>query len=407
MVKLFSHPDSAEGYQIRDFLNRSVVEFHFIPLYGEDSLRECNINVGDKLPVVELPDGQRLYCPAIQELGEKLGFVKPAQHKEYDLTIYGAGPAGLSAAVYAASEGLKVALIEKLAIGGQAGTSSLIENYIGFPKGIRGAELAEKARQQAVKFGAEILLLREGIKGEYRDGKITGTLTDGNTIRAKANICATGVEYQRLNVEHENEFLYKGFYYGAGSSEARMCGNEHVFVVGGGNSAGQAVLNFALHAKKVTMLVRGEALAETLSQYLIDRIKKHHNIEVLYCAELIGVAGDHFLREVTVQFNKEQVKKFKASKVFVCIGGTPNIEWAKNIGIICKDNYLVTGPDLYKNNKFPDNWPLDRHPYYLETNIPGSFAAGDVRYGSVKRVAAAVGEGAMAVTFVHKYLSEL
>jgi thioredoxin reductase (NADPH) len=407
MIKLFSHPDSAEGYQIRDFLNRSVVEFSFIQLDGEDSLRECAINADDKLPVVELPDGHRLYCPTLQELGDHLGFVKPVQCREYDLSIYGAGPAGLSAAVYAASEGLKVALVEKLAIGGQAGTSSLIENYIGFPKGIRGAELAEKARQQAVKFGAEILLLREGVRGEYKDGKIIGTLTDGNTISAKANICATGVEYQRLNVEGENDFLFKGFYYGAGSSEARMCGNEHVFVVGGGNSAGQAVLNFAHHAKKVTMLVRGGALRDTMSQYLYDRIKKHDNIEILYRAQLIGLEGDHLLKKITVQFDDGRTKKYDASKVFVCIGGTPNTEWATNMGIICKDSYLVTGPDLYKNSKLPDTWTLNRHPYYLETNLPGTFAAGDVRYGSVKRVAAAVGEGAMAVTFVHKYLSEL
>ncbi len=407
MVKLYSYPDSADGYQIRDFLSRSVVEYHYVQIHSNNGLQQAGISENEKLPVVELPDGHRLYDPTLQDLANHLGLVKPMQQKEYDLSIFGAGPAGLSAAVYAASEGLKVALIEKLAVGGQAGTSSLIENYMGFPKGIRGAELAEKARQQAVKFGAEILLLREGIRGEFIDGKAIGYFADGNTILSKANICATGIDYQRLNIENEQQFLYKGLYYGAGASEALMCRNEHVFVVGGGNSAGQAVLNFSAHARKVTMLVRGGALSETLSQYLIDRIVTRKNIEVLYHSEVTAMHGNNTLEQITVTTNKEQVQKYSTTKLFVCIGGKPRTQWAKDIGIICKDDYLVTGPDLMINNQLPASWTPSRQPYYLETSIPGSFAAGDVRYGAVKRVAAAVGEGAMAVTFVHKYLTEL
>lgn len=406
MVKLYSYADSAEGYQIRDFLSRSVVEYHSVVITDSNSLQQVGIADAAQLPVVELPGGERLSNPSLTDLAEHLGFIKPVKCVEYDLSIYGAGPAGLSAAVYAASEGLKVALIERMAVGGQAGTSSLIENYMGFPKGIAGAELAEKARQQAVKFGAEILLMREGVKGEFADGKMTGYLADGSTIETKANICATGIEYQRLAIENEEQFLYKGIYYGAGTSEANMCKGEHVFVVGGGNSAGQAVMNFSVHAKKVTMLVRGKALAETLSQYLLERIQTRPNVEVLYEAQIKALHGNHQLQSITVS-TPQGPQEFDTGKVFVCIGGKPNTEWAKEVGIICKNDYLITGPDLYTCSNFAEQWPLKRQPYYLETSIPGSFAAGDVRWGSVKRVAAAVGEGAMAVTFVHKYLSEL
>ena len=410
-VRVFGQLNSPEAYAIRDFLNRSVVEFDWVELTcDEDCVRELGLSSLEnvRLPVVEMPDGNRLFSPSVRELADKLGWVAQPRFKEYDVSIYGAGAAGLSAAVYAASEGLRTVLIERQAIGGQAGTSSLIENYMGFPNGISGAELAERARQQAVGFGVEILLMREGVKSEFRDNHIYTDMADGSTMTARANICATGVEYRRLALPNENRFLNLGLYYGAGAGEAPMCVNENVYVVGGGNSAGQAAMHFSRYARKVMMVVRGENLAASLSHYLINRISEAGNIEVLFNSEVTALDGDKALQEIEITDTSNQTAhRAETSRLFVCIGGAPNTEWAKDTDIIRDDSgYLVTGTDLLKDAKMPDCWTLDRQPYYLETSVAGSFAAGDVRHNSVKRVASAVGEGAMAVTFVHKYLSE-
>ncbi len=410
-VRLYGQPDSAAAYEIRDFLNRTVVEFDWIELTCDaDCNRELKLptltNV--RLPVVELPDGTQLFEPTIREIAQHLGWVAQPKFKEYDLSIYGAGPAGLSAAVYAASEGLRTVLIERHAVGGQAGTSSPIENYMGFPDGISGADLAERARQQAVKFGIELLLLREGVKSEFRDNRIYTDMADGSKMIAKANICATGIEYRRLNLPNEDQFLKVGLFYGAGASEAPLCGGEHVFIVGGGNSAGQAAMYLSRYAAKVTMLIRGDTLAATLSQYLVERITQTSNIEVLFQAQVTGLAGDTSLRQIEVTHGRDkQAQKIDTQRLFVCIGGAPNTEWAKDTAIIRdRAGYLVTGADLFEDGRSPECWTLDRDPFFLETSVPGSFAAGDVRHGSVKRVASSVGEGAMAVTFVHKYLEE-
>ena len=327
---------------------------------------------------------------------------------EYDLAIYGAGPAGLSAAVYGASEGLKTVLIERSVVGGQAGTSSKIENYLGFPEGISGADLAKRAREQAYRFGSEILMLREGVRGEFAPGKGTGYLTDGTKIVAHATICSTGVRYRKLNLDNEDKFQGVGVYYGAGVSEATLCEDKHVVVVGGGNSAGQASMHFARFAKKVTIVIRGDCLRRTLSQYLVDRIHSSPNIEVLARTEVVALHGDHMLQSITLRNNATREEKtFDTNWLFLCLGGEPQTEWAVEPGIVRdSDGYLVTGPDLLQDSKYPKSWPLERSPYYLETNVPGLFAAGDVRHGSVKRCASAVGEGAMAVTFVHRYLAE-
>jgi thioredoxin reductase (NADPH) len=410
-VKLYGQSNSASAYEIRDFLSRSVVEFDWIELTSDwDCERELGVStLSDvSLPVVQFPEGTRLFAPTIREIAQRLGWVTQPKFKEYDLSIYGAGPAGLSAAVYAASEGLRTVLVERHAVGGQAGTSSLIENYMGFPEGISGADLAERARQQAVKFGIELLLMREGTKSEFQDNRIYTDMADGSKMVARANICATGIEYRRLNLPNEDQFLKVGLFYGAGASEAPLCGGEHVFIVGGGNSAGQAAMYLSRYAEKVTMLIRGDTLAATLSQYLVERITQKSNIEVLFQAQVTGLAGDSSLQQIEVTHGRNQsVQKIDTRRLFVCIGGAPNTEWAKDTAIIRDQaGYLVTGSDLFKEGRLPECWTLERDPFFLETSVPGSFAAGDVRHGSVKRVASAVGEGAMAVTFVHKYLEE-
>jgi thioredoxin reductase (NADPH) len=402
---------SALGYMIRDFLHRSDVPFEWIELRNDDEARaQAQVTgLGDsRLPVCLFPDGARLECPTIRQITERLGWFHDPCRSEYDLAIYGAGPAGLSAAVYGASEGLTTVLVERSAVGGQAGSSSKIENYLGFPEGISGAALAERAREQACRFGAEILLGREGVRGEFLPGKGVGYLADGTKIIARSTICATGVEYRHLNLPNEDRFLGAGVYYGAGASEASLCrGSEDVFVVGGGNSAGQAAMHFARIARTVTILVRDASLKNTLSQYLLDRITTSPNIRVLTNSEVTALQGDEVLRSIDVTNRTRSEKQTFATRwLFVCIGGAPHTAWAAEVGIARDEaGYLVTGPDLLRDNRLPDGWPLDRNPYYLETNVPGVFAAGDVRHGSIKRYASAVGEGAMAVAFVHRYLA--
>jgi thioredoxin reductase (NADPH) len=299
-------------------------------------------------------------------------------------------------------------VIERSAIGGQAGTSSKIENYLGFPKGISGADLAERAREQACRFGAEILLAREGVRGEFSGGKGTGYLADGTRIVARAAICATGVAYRNLGLPNEEQYFNAGLYYGAGASESALVKDEHVIVVGGGNSAGQAAMHFSAVAKRVSLVIRGDCLKKTLSQYLVDRVEAAPNVEVLRRTEVTRLGGENCLEEVTLKHRDTgEERKITSRWLFACIGGEPHTNWADEAGIVRDEaGYLVTGPDLIRAGKRPANWPLDRDPYYLETSVPGMFAAGDVRHGSVKRCASAVGEGAMAVAFVHRYLAQ-
>lgn len=409
-INIFGKTGSPLGYMIRDFLHRSDVPFEWIELTSDEEAREkagvSGLNDG-RLPVCLFPDGTRLECPTIRQITEKLGWFRDPSRSEYDVAIYGAGPAGLSAAVYAASEGLATVLVERSAVGGQAGSSAKIENYLGFPSGISGAGLADRAREQADRFGAEILIGREGVRGEFVPGKGVGYLADGTKIVARTTVCATGVEYRRLNLPNEDRFLGAGVYYGAGASEASLCrGNEDVFIVGGGNSAGQAAMHFSRVARSVTIVVRGPSLKDTLSKYLLDRINSSPNIRVLSETEATALEGDEVLRRITLTNLRTGAQQTCPTRwMFVCIGGAPNTDWAADVGIVRDEaGYLVTGPDLLQSNRPLAGWPLDRSPYYLETNIPGVFAAGDVRHNSVKRFASAVGEGAMAVMFVHRYL---
>jgi thioredoxin reductase (NADPH) len=386
------------------------VPFDWIEVKSDDEARALGLDgVNDsRLPICEFPDGTRMEHPTVRQITEKLGWLRDPSRSEYDVAIYGAGPAGLSAAVYSASEGLKTVVVERWAVGGQAASSPRIENYLGFPSGISGADLAERAREQACRFGAEILLAREGVGGEFSAGKRVGILEDGTKIIARAAICATGVTYKRLGLPNEERFVGAGVYYGAGASEAELCGNEQVVIVGGGNSAGQAAIQFAKYARRVTMVVREDSLKSTLSAYLVDRIASLHNVEVLTNTEVVALDGDEILRSVTIRNRPTNATQTVQTRwLIVCIGGLPHTEWAAAAGVVRDEaGYLVTGPDLHPNRHGPQEWPLNRAPYYLETNVPGLFAAGDVRHGSVKRCASAVGEGAMAVTFVHRYLAD-
>jgi thioredoxin reductase (NADPH) len=411
-LKLYGNPDSSEMYPIRDFLKRSVVDYDVIDTNDKALLienRPSDSEQFDNHLAIEFPDGKLVHNPTLENLASHLGWINKPSYEEYDLSIYGAGPAGLSAAVYAASEGLKTILVEREAVGGQAGTSSMIENYMGFPDGISGAELAERARQQALKFGAEILLLREGVKATFEDKRIIVELQSGETVASKANICATGVEYSRLHLPGEERFFHKGVYYGAGASEANYCCDKDIFIIGGGNMAGQAAVYFSGFARKVYMVIRRSSLSATLSDYLVRRIAGIKNIEILYSSQVTELDGDNELNRIKITNTKDTTDKWHdTKKLFICIGGDPNTDWAIGSKVIrCPSGYLVTGSDLLTHEYYQNNWSLERLPYNLETSVPGLFAVGDVRFGSIKRVASAVGEGAMAVAQVHQYLSTL
>jgi thioredoxin reductase (NADPH) len=409
-LQLLGRRGSSEAYALRDFLHRSCVAFEWIELTTDKQARDLaqvSSPHDARLPVCLFPDGTRQECPTIRQISEKLAWFQNPSSAEYDLAILGAGPAGLSAAVHGASEGLKTVLVERSAVGGQAGTSPRIENYLGFPEGISGADLANRAREQACRFGAEILLLREGVRAEFMGGKGIGYLADGTKFRMLSSICASGVQYRRLNLPNEDRFQGVGVYYGAGASEAELCSHQDVFVVGGGNSAGQAAMHFSRRAREVSMVIRGDRLNQTISQYLIDRILSAPNIAVVPHTEVTELHGDKMLEAITLTDNQTgQQQAVETCWLFLCLGGAPNTDWAAAAGILRdEEDYLVTGPDLRRYSLCSKSWPLDREPYYLETNVPGVFAAGDVRHGSVKRCAAAVGEGAMAVTFAHRHLA--
>jgi thioredoxin reductase (NADPH) len=360
------------------------------------------------LPVVLFPDGTKLLESLPAQVAQKVGLRTRAQTTFYDLAIVGGGPAGLAAAVYGASEGLHTVIIEREAPGGQAGMSSRIENYLGFPTGLSGGDLARRAVVQARRFGVEILSPQEvvsvRIEGPYRILR----LADESELSCHALMIATGVQWRRLEAPGVDRLQGAGVYYGGGTTEALSCKGEIIYIVGGANSAGQAAMNFAKFADRVVILVRGTSLASTMSQYLIDQVQKTPNIQIWTHASVAEVHGDSHLEEISVLCSDtNKLERVSASAMFIFIGALPRTDWLSDLVERDERGFVLTGPDLIRDGQRPKGWTLDRDPFLLETNVPGIFAVGDVRHGSVKRVASGVGEGSVAVQFIHQYLSKV
>ena len=408
-VVLVGNRASAAGYRIRDFLSRNGVPYEWVEVDNSERVAALlpEEKDPDRLPVCILPNGVRLAPATLEAVAAGLGMVAAPTLSEYDLTIVGAGPAGLAAAVYAASEGLRAVAIESVAPGGQAGTTSMIENYLGFPQGISGSELATRAAAQARRFGAEILLARR-LADITKDGPgYLARLSDGVTARSRAMLLATGVDWRRLDVPGIDELLGSGVYYGAGPSEAVTCTGCRVAIVGGGNSAGQAVVRFSRYAAHVTLLVRGSTLEASMSQYLVRQVEKLANVEVRTGSQVVGLESDGHLKALMVS-SDGSVARLPADALFVCIGGVPRTQGAAQVGLaLDAAGYVRTGAAVSSAADALGEWPLSRQPLPLETNLPGLFAAGDVRSGSIKRCAAAIGEGSMAVALVHQRLAEI
>jgi thioredoxin reductase (NADPH) len=413
-TRVIGHRWSARSYELRDLLARNQVPFRFHLAddpEGHRLLEAAGLD-GARLPVVVTGEGRALVDPTDAEVAQEAGLATHAVEQLYDLAVVGGGPGGLGAAVYGGSEGLRTVLVESVATGGQAGTSSRIENYLGFPDGVSGAQLTDRARRQAVKFGVEILTTRTVTGLASRGGVRVLTFDDGSEIAAHAVVLATGVSYRTLEVPGLAELAGLGIYYGAATTEAPSCAGETVYVVGGANSAGQAAMNFSRYAERVVMLVRGPSLQASMSQYLIEQIEAVEAIEVRTCTEVVGASGDEHLEKLTLRDrNTGDEQVVDAHWLFVFIGAEPRTDWLD--GVVARDGhgFVLSGPDLPLTTDrgpsgwdAPAGWDLARDPFHLETSLPGVFAVGDVRGGSVKRVASAVGEGAMAVSLVHRWL---
>jgi thioredoxin reductase (NADPH) len=408
-TKMVGHRWSARSSEVREFLARNQVPYRW---YNSDEpegerLLEAAGADGLALPVVITPDGEPLIEPTDAELAARVGLATTPSKDFYDLIVVGGGPAGLGAAVYGASEGLRTVLVERVATGGQAGQSSRIENYLGFPDGVSGAQLTDRARRQATKFGAEVLTTRDVVGLEVRGSARRVTFADGTFIDAHTVILATGVSYRQLDAPGLAELTGRGVYYGSALTEAAACLGQDVYVVGGANSAGQAAVYLARHAKSVTILVRGSALEKSMSYYLIRQIADIPNITVRTCTEVIEAKGSDHLESLTLRDTaKGTTESADAQLLFMFIGAAPLTDWLE--GVIVRDSrgFVVAGPDLSDGGERPAGWELDRVPYHLETSVPGVFVAGDARAESAKRVASAVGEGALAVMLVHRYLEK-
>jgi thioredoxin reductase (NADPH) len=407
-VVLVGNRASTPGYELRDFLSRNGVPYDWVEVDDRDRVAQL-LGSGapepSQLPICVLPDGSRLASATVEQVANGLGMVAAPLLPEYDLAIVGAGPAGLAAAVYAASEGLRAVAIEAVAPGGQAGTTSMIENYLGFPQGISGSELATRATAQARRFGAELLLARPLVDIENKNDGYVIRLSDGATIPTRSVLAASGVDWRRLDVDGIEQLLGAGVYYGAGPSEAVACRGCRVAIIGGGNSAGQAAVRFSRYASHVTLLVRGASLDSSMSQYLISNVSELDNVDVLTGTEVVGVEADTRLRALVLSSRDQPgFTRLALESLFICIGGVPRTRGLASIGVETDDaGYILTGAALGDL----ENWPLERSPLPLETSRPGFFAAGDVRSGSIKRCSAAIGEGSMAVALVHRRLAEL
>ena len=409
-IKIIGYQWSPKSHNIKDFLSGNLIPYLWMDVETNTNARELvdlNNIAQNELPTVLMEDGMLLKNPSLSQLGEKIGMNSKANQTMYDVAIIGAGPAGLAAAVYGGSEGLNTILIEKRAPGGQAGTSSRIENYLGFPKGLSGAELSRRAISQATRFGIEFLSPQEVVNIKSLQNHKIIYLANGDEINARSIIVSTGVDYRKLPAEGVGDFTGAGVYYGAATTEAKACEDKDVYIVGGGNSAGQAAMYLANFAKTVNILIRKDSLTDSMSHYLIGQINNTENIHVLSNTEVIRVGGNGKLEQVTIRNNNTgEEKTSEAAALLIFIGARPYTDWIKLDIIKNERGFIETGNSLNTYDDFKKIWKLDRKPYLLETNNPGIFAAGDVRAGTMNRVASAVGEGSMAIKFVHEYLAE-
>ncbi|MGH9138962.1 MAG: FAD-dependent oxidoreductase [Acidimicrobiales bacterium] len=406
-TQVVGHRWSARSFEVRDFLARNSVPYRWHSSEepeGQRLLAAAGVDA-TQIPLIVTPGSDYLVDPSIGELAAQVGLSTTPATDFYDVVIVGGGPAGLGAAVYAASEGLRTVLVERRATGGQAGQSSRIENYLGFPDGVTGAQLTDRARRQAQKFGAEILTTRDVVGLDVRASSRAVRFEDGGEVVSHAVLLATGISYRKLSVPGADELTGRGIFYGSAITEAPACAGDEIYIVGGANTAGQAAVFLARHARRVTVLVRAGSLESSMSHYLIRQIADIPNIEVRLNTEVVGVDGDGHLEALTLCDNAAGTKEtVSAGYLFVFIGAAPRTEWLE--GVVTRDDrgFVLTGPDLLVDGSRPRRWDLDRDPYYLEASVPGVFAAGDVRANSVKRVASAVGEGAMAIQLIHGYL---
>ena len=403
-TRIVGHRWSARSYELRDLLARNQVPYRFHLAEDPEGARLLDAAgvTDERLPVVVTAGGVALVEPSDTEVVEQAGLATRPTGDFYDLVVIGAGPGGLGASVYGGSEGLRTVLVDSLATGGQAGTSSRIENYLGFPDGVSGSQLTDRARRQAVKFGTEILTTRTVAGLEVRGPTRVVRFDDGAEVAAHAVVLATGVSYRTLDVAGLSDFAGRGVYYGAAATEAPSCADADVYVVGGANSAGQAAMNFSRYARRVVMLVRGPSLEASMSSYLVEQIAAVDHIEVRTCVAVVGAAGGEHLEHLTLRdLVTGEEETVDTQWLFVFIGAAPRTDWLD--GTVARDarGFVLTGPDLPRR---PEGWFPDRDPFHLETSVPGVFAVGDVRAESVKRVASAVGEGAMAVSLVHRWL---
>ncbi|HEY2280504.1 MAG TPA: FAD-dependent oxidoreductase [Streptosporangiaceae bacterium] len=409
-IKVIGHRWNARSSDVREFLARNQVPYRWFSTDEPEGKRMLGAASQDglQLPVIITLDHEVLVAPSDADLAAKVGLATNPSSDFYDLIVVGGGPAGLGAAVYGASEGLRTVLLERTATGGQAGQSSRIENYLGFPDGVSGAQLTTRARLQAAKFGAEVLTTREVTGLEVNGSARTVRFSDGTSLDAHSVILTTGVAYRQLSADGLDDLTGAGVYYGSALTEAAACADNDVYIVGGANSAGQSAVYLSRQAKSVTLLVRGPSLTKSMSHYLIEQVENVPNITVRTCTTVVGARGDGHLEGLTLQdANTGETEDVAAQHLFVFIGAAPLTGWLD--GVLERDDhgFVLTGPDLTTDGEPPAEWPLDRAPYHLEASVPGVFVAGDVRSESAKRVASAVGEGAMAVMLVHRYLEKL
>jgi thioredoxin reductase (NADPH) len=402
---------SPESHRTREFLARNRVPYRWLDVEGSEEAREVVANAdhgAPKLPLVVYEDGSYDQAPENREIADRIGLQTRAEQQFYDLVIVGGGPSGLAAAVYGASEGLSTVLVEREAPGGQAGTSSRIENYLGFPKGLSGGDLARRAVDQARRFEVEILTPQEVRSVRVEDPYRIVTLADGTEISCYALIITTGVSYRKLEAPGAEELTGRGVYYGAAQTEAFSCKDENVYIVGGANSAGQAAMYFSRHARKISLLCRSGDLRKSMSEYLVRQIEDNDKIEVLTRSSVAAVEGDGHLEWISISNSETgEVETVPTNSLFIFIGAAPKTGWLDDVVERDERGFVLSGPDLMTDGKRPKGWRPDRDPFLLETSVPGIFVAGDVRHGSIKRCASAVGEGSIAVQFVHQYLMEV